>query len=126
MTDYGCPNCGAPYLRTASADERRTGEIRLPDVAHDRVCYKARVQPEAYFGFTLYFHPATVYRVEVRDGPDGGGSWTLSAERDVYASRATAEDRRATLERDADGSGAAEYEARVREIPLDEARTRGA
>ncbi|MFC6726356.1 hypothetical protein ACFQE1_18710, partial [Halobium palmae] len=91
MTDYGCSNCGAPYLRTASADERRTGEIRLPDVDHERVCYKARVHPEAYFGFTLYFHPATVYRVEERDGPDA--AWDLPAERDVYASRATAEDR---------------------------------
>ncbi|MFC4358728.1 hypothetical protein ACFO0N_12325 [Halobium salinum] len=120
MTDYGCPHCGAPYLRTASSDEQLTGELRLPDVDHERVCYKARVTPEAYFGFTLYFHPGTVYRVEARESPDSG--WELPAERDVYASRATAEDRRGKLVRLADDP---EYEVRIREIPLAEARTRG-
>lgn len=120
MTDYGCPNCGAPYLRTASADERPTGELRLPDVDHERVCYRARVHPEAYFGFTLYFHPETAFRVEIREGPDG--KWELPAERDVCASRATAADRRETLERVADDPA---HEVRIREIPLDEARTRG-
>jgi hypothetical protein len=116
MTDYGCPNCGAPYLRTASADERRTGEIQLPEVDHERVCFKARVQPEAYFGFTLYFHPATVYRVESRGSPND--DWERPAERDTYASRATAEDRRAKLERTGDGRA-----VRIRELTLSESRT---
>ncbi len=120
MTDRGCPNCGAPYLRTVSADEHLTGELRFPDGSYEQVCYKSRVQPEAYFGFTLYLHPATVYAVEVRHGPDE--EWSLAAARDTYASEATAEDRRSKLERIEDDPN---LEVRIREMPLRAAQNRG-
>lgn len=123
MTVGGCPHCGAPYRKTVSADEDTLGELALPDEEYATVCYNVRTQPEAYLGFTLYFHPATVYAVETRHGSskqreregNGKGKNEEWSREDVYASLATARSHRDRLER-------GDRIVRIRDLPLAHAR----
>lgn len=118
MTVGGCPHCGAPYRKTVSADEDTLGKLALPEEEYAAVCYNVRTQPEAYLGFTLYFHPATLYAVETRrEDAEGdrsdGKNWSRE---DVYASAATARSHRDRLERGGDA-------VRIRDRPLPHMRT---
>ena len=106
MSSRGCPNCGAPYRRTASTDEDLTGEVSLPEETYAQVCYQTRLTKEKYFGFTLYFHPETLHALEER--VDDG--WNRVR---LFATEATAEDEREKRER-----LRSDAEFRVREIPL--------
>ena len=128
MTADGCPHCGAPYRETVSADEDTLGELDPPTEEYAGVCYNVRAHAEAYLGFTLYFHPATVYAIETRpengaDGEDSGregegasGEDNEWSHEDVYASVATARSRRDRLERGG-------RIVRIRDLPLAHART---
>ncbi|EJN58831.1 hypothetical protein [Halogranum rubrum] len=106
MSAQGCPNCGAPYRRTASTDDELTGEVSLPTESYAQVCYQTRLTKEKYFGFTLYFHPQTLYAVEERT--DEG--WQRVR---LFATEATADDERTKRERVRDDT-----DYRVRELPL--------
>ncbi|SEP25950.1 hypothetical protein SAMN04487948_12820 [Halogranum amylolyticum] len=111
MSEQGCPNCGAPYRRTASTDEDLTGEVSLPTETYAQVCYQTRLTKEKYFGFTLYFHPETLYALEKREenADDVDGEWRRVR---LFATEATAADEREKRERVRD------VEHRVREVPL--------
>jgi len=123
MTPGGCPHCGAPYRKTVSADEDTLGELAFPGEEYAAVCYNVRAQAEAYLGFTLYFHPATVHAVETRpenatdpeedERTDRVSEWSRE---DVYASMATARSHRDRLSRRENVA------ARIRDLPLSHAR----
>jgi hypothetical protein len=108
MNTQGCPNCGAPYRRTASTDEELTGEVSLPSESYAQVCYQTRLTKEKYFGFTLYFHPETLYAIEERVDDE----WEQVR---LFATAATAEDEREKRQRVQNDA-----ELRIRELPLSE------
>lgn len=108
MSTKGCPNCGAPYRRTASTDEELTGEVSLPSETYAQVCYQTRLTKEKYFGFTLYFHPETLYALEERVDDE----WEQVR---LFATVATAEDEREKRQR-----VRSDAELRVREVALSE------